>query len=83
MNDGSLIDGKSFALNALKCFGIFCLSGSKVEVLVGSMEGKHLVITCTLTGNNYEIPTHALIDCGATDIAFMKQDCAYYHQIPL
>ena len=78
-----MVDGKSFVLNALKCFGISRLSVSKVEVLEGSMEGKHLVITCSLTVNNQEIPTHALIDCGATGIAFMDQDFARHHQIPL
>jgi hypothetical protein len=69
-----LVDGKRFLSNALKCFGISRLSVSKVEVLEGSMEGKHLVITCTLTVNNQVIPTHALIDCGATGIAFIDQD---------
>ena len=54
-----------------------------MEVLEGSMEGKHLVITCTLTINNQEIPTHALIDCGATGVAFMHEDFACHHQIPL
>jgi len=81
--DGALVDRKSFVLNTLKCFGISRLSVSKVEVLEGSMEGKHLVITCTLTVNNQEIPTHALIDCGATGIAFMDQDFARHHQIPI
>jgi hypothetical protein len=47
------------------------------------MEGKHLVITCSLTVNNQEIPTHALIDCGASGIAFMDQDFTRHHQIPL
>jgi len=47
------------------------------------MEGRHLVITCTLTMNKQEIPTHALIDCGATGIAFMDQDFARHHQISL
>jgi len=83
MQDATLVDGKSFVLNALKCFGISRLSVSKVEVLEGSMEGKHLVITCTLTGNNQEIPTHALINCGAMGIAFMDQNFAYHDQIPL
>jgi len=32
---------------------------------------------------NQEVPTHALIDCGATAIAFMDQDFARHHQIPL
>jgi len=81
--DGSSVDSKSFVLNALKCFGISRLSVSKVEVLEGSMEGKYLVITCTLTMNNQEIPTHALIDCGATGIAFSDQDFVCHHQIPL
>jgi len=47
------------------------------------MEGKHVVITCTLTVNNQEIPTHALIDCGATGIAFMDHDFAHHQGIPL
>ena len=33
--------------------------------------------------NNQEIPTHALIDCGATGIAFIDQHFACHHQIPL
>src|SRR5882757_4701498 len=81
--DGALVDGKSFVLNALKCFGISRLSVSKVEVLKGSMEGKHLVITCSLTVNNQKILTHAFIDCGATGIAFMDQDFARHRQIPI
>jgi len=47
------------------------------------MEGKYLVITCTLTVKNQEIPPHALIDCRATGIAFMDQDFACHHHIPL
>lgn len=54
-----------------------------MEVLEGSIEGRHLVITCTLTVNNKGIPTHALIDCRATGIAFMDQDFACHHQIPV
>ena len=81
--DRSSVDDKSFVLDALKCFGIYHLSVSKVEVLEGSMDGKHLVITCTLTMNNQEIPTHALTDCGATGIAFMDQDFARHHQMPV
>jgi len=81
--DSSSVDGKSFLLNDSKCFGNLRLSVRKVEVLEGSMEGKHLVITCTLTMNNQEIPTHVLINCGATGIAFLDQDFARHHQIPL
>ena len=81
--DGSSVDTNSFVLNALRWFGISRLSVSKVEVLEGSMEGKHLVIICTLTVNSQEVPTHVLIDCKATGIAFMDQDFACHHQIPL
>jgi hypothetical protein len=78
-----LVDRKRFVLNALKCFGISRLSVSKAEVLEGSMEGQHLVITCSLTVNNEDIPTYTLIDCEATGILFMDQDFAHHHQIPL
>jgi hypothetical protein len=57
-----LIDKKSFDLNALQCFGISRFSISKVDVLEGSMEGKHLVITCSLTIQDQVIQTHAIID---------------------
>jgi hypothetical protein len=77
-----LVDGKSSVLYALKCIGISQISVSKVEILDGSMEGKHLVITGTLTVNNQEILTHALIDCGAMGIEFMDQAFARHHQIP-
>jgi len=47
------------------------------------MEGKDLVITCFLTIHDQVIQTHALIDCGATGIAFMDQDFARHHKVPL
>jgi hypothetical protein len=47
------------------------------------MEGKHLVITCSLTIHDQVIQTHALIDCGAMGIAFMAQDFACQHEVPL
>jgi predicted aspartyl protease len=49
----------------------------------GSMDGKHLVMTCTLSLNGKEIPTHALIDCGVTGYAFIDQDFANRHELPL
>jgi hypothetical protein len=78
-----LVDGKSFVLNGLKCFGVLRLSVSKAKLGEGSIEGKHLVITCSLTKNDQEIHTHVLIDCGASGIAFMDQYFARHHQIPL
>jgi predicted aspartyl protease len=47
------------------------------------MDGKHLVVTCALSLNNCKIPTHALIDCGATGYAFIDKDFAELHQLPL
>jgi hypothetical protein len=61
--DCNLVDRTSVVLNALTCFGISRLSLSKVDILEESMEGKHLVITSTLTMNDREIPTHTLNDC--------------------
>jgi hypothetical protein len=47
----------------------------------GSMDGNHLVVMCTLSLNNKEIPTHTLMDCGATGYAFIDQDFTDYHQL--
>jgi hypothetical protein len=46
------------------------------------MEGRHVVVTCTLTVNDQEIPTYALIDCRAMGIALMDHDFACHRQIP-
>jgi hypothetical protein len=54
-----------------------------VDVLEGLMEGKHLVITCSLPVHDQVIQTHELIDCRATGIAFMDQDIARHHKVPL
>jgi hypothetical protein len=53
---------------------IFSISSTAVKdtaIEEGSMDGNHLVMTYTLSLNNKEIPTHALIDCGAMDYAFI------------
>jgi predicted aspartyl protease len=47
------------------------------------MDGNHLVVTCTLSLDSKEIPTHALIDCGATGYAFIDQDFANHQHLPL
>jgi predicted aspartyl protease len=48
----------------------------------GSMDGKYLIMTCTLSLNGKEIPTHTLIDCGAMGYAFIDQDFANCHEFP-
>jgi predicted aspartyl protease len=47
----------------------------------GSMDRNHLIVTCTLSLNNKVIPTHALIDCGATGYVFIDQDFTDHHQL--
>ena len=46
------------------------------------MEGEHLVVSCILSFNGQTIATHALIDSGATGIAFIDKDFARHHQLP-
>jgi len=47
------------------------------------MEGKHLVVLCNISFGNRTVANHALIDCGATEIAFVDEDFARHHQLPL
>jgi transposase InsO family protein len=55
----------------------------KIRAEEVSLDGKHLVITCTIIVNENSIRTYALIDCGATGIAFMDESFARRHQVPL
>jgi predicted aspartyl protease len=48
-----------------------------------SLDGKHLVVMCDLSSHHKKIPTHALIDCGATGYAFIDQAFALHHKLPL
>ena len=48
------------------------------------MEGDHLVVACQLACDSPTvIPTHALVDNGATGYAFIDKDFARHHQLPL
>jgi len=80
---GALVDRKRIVSNGIHFFGISRLTVSEAEVLEGSIEGKCLVITCTLSLEKDEIPTHALINCRGTGIVFMDQNFAHHHQIPI
>ena len=46
------------------------------------MEGKH-VILCNVFFGDKTIASHTLIDCGATGMAFVDEDFARHHQLPL
>ena len=45
------------------------------------MESKHLVVKCSLKIGDRLIDTHALIDCGATGIAFVDKDFVRHYQL--
>jgi len=49
------------------------------------LEGDHLVVACQLACDSSKsaIPSHALIDNGATGFAFMDEDFAHRHHFPL
>jgi predicted aspartyl protease len=47
-----------------------------------SMDGKHLVVSCSLTTNDQTISTIALIDCGATGYSFVDRKFARHHNLP-
>jgi len=59
------------------------LALQEVNVEGISLDGKHLVIACTIYVNEKPVRTYALIDCGATGIAFVDESFANLHQIPL
>jgi hypothetical protein len=45
------------------------------------MESKHLVVKCSLKIGDKFIDTHALMDCGATGIAFIDNNFVRHHQL--
>ena len=45
--------------------------------------GSHLVVTCILKDSNFQLPTHALVDCDATGYAFIDEDFARHHNLSL
>jgi hypothetical protein len=45
------------------------------------MKSKHLTVKCSLKVEDKIIDTHALIDSGATGIAFIDKDIVHYHKL--
>jgi hypothetical protein len=83
-NDGPL-PGDLSVLNSIVT-NIFSIASSIVKDIAikeGSMDGNHLIVMCTLSLDSKEIPTHTLIDCGATGYAFIDKDFANYYHLPL
>ena len=48
-----------------------------------SLEGDHLVLSCTLSNGNDTINAYSMIDCGASGKAFIDSSFAQFHKIPL
>jgi len=48
-----------------------------------AIEGKHLVILCNVSFGDKTIASYTLIDYGATGAAFVDEDFARHHQLPL
>ena len=68
-----------------KSFNSFVLSGisvSGINIEESSLDGRYMVVSCTLSFNETSITTHALIDTGATGYAFMDKDFISTHNIP-
>ena len=48
-----------------------------------SLEGDHLVLSCTLSNGNDTINAYSMIDCGASGKAFIDSSFVQFHKIPL
>ena len=49
----------------------------------GLWDGNHVVILVELNDGVSQVPTHALVDCGATGYAFADAEFARDHNLPL
>ena len=55
---------------------------TEVELTEDQLDGKHIVISCSLSFGDIRVQTHALIDCGASGYAFRGEGFARQYQIP-
>ena len=61
--------------------GVSAVSLTEVALTEDQLDGKHIVISCSLSFGDTRIQTHAPIDCGATGYAFVDEEFARLHQI--
>ena len=61
---------------------VSAVSLTEVELTEDQLDGKHIVISCSLSFGDIRVQTHALIDCGATGYAFIDEGFARQYQIP-
>ena len=53
----------------------------EVELTEDQLDGKHIVVSCSLSFCDIRVHTHALIDCPATGYSFIDEDFARQHRI--
>ena len=61
---------------------VSAVSLTEIELTEDQLDGKHIVISCSLSFGDILVQTHALIDCGATGYAFVDEKFARQYQIP-
>ena len=59
--------------------GVSAVNLTEVELTEDQLDGKHIVISCSLSFGDIRIQTHALIDCGATGYTFEDEEFARQH----
>jgi len=69
--------------SVLSCLSVSGIALQDVEIQGKTMDGKHLIVTCTIFVGPKSVRTYALIDCGATGLAFVDEEFAHHHQLPL
>ena len=55
---------------------VSAISLMEVELTEDQLDGKYIVISCSLSFGDIRVQTHALIDCGATGFAFIDEGFA-------
>ena len=56
---------------------------SACSLMEESLEGDHLVLSCTLSNGNDIINAYSMIDCGASGKAFIDLSFVQFYKIPL
>jgi len=63
------------------CISLLCVQSNVLGEDV--LDGNHIVISVELKDGPSSLPTHALVDCGATGYAFVDEEFARDHNLPL
>ena len=57
------------------------VSLTEVELTEDQLDGKHIVVSYSLSFGDIRVHTYTLIDCGATGYSFIDEDFARQHRI--